>query len=191
MSLNIYWKAHARAVEKACRGHQTKCAAVKEYRRRVKIERLREWIVKILQTHTFYSFQLLPSSAAQSTMATYQFFFSFFLVSIVSCNIPISTGYFDPLDPFQQSDFGPACFRRIYTLKIKQEDSQGRSCWDNVSVVSCWGRCASNEVSSSRSNVLYDIFLSVWLKQRLQIGVFHSSALTIPFVSMKRSNRDK
>lgn len=80
-------------------------------------------------------------------MATCQLLFAFFLISLVSCNLPTNTGYFDALDPAEQLDMGPACFRRVYTLKIKQEDKQGRSCWDNVSVVSCWGRCASNEVN--------------------------------------------
>ncbi|GAB0096621.1 glycoprotein hormone beta-5 [Sergentomyia squamirostris] len=39
------------------------------------------------------------------------------------------------------------CHRRIYTYRVTQTDQKGRDCWDDVSVVSCWGRCDSNEIS--------------------------------------------
>lgn len=39
------------------------------------------------------------------------------------------------------------CHRRLYTIKVTQTDSKGHECWDNVSVMSCWGRCDSNEIS--------------------------------------------
>jgi len=38
------------------------------------------------------------------------------------------------------------CHRRLYSYKVMQSDSAGRSCWDTVNVMSCWGRCDSNEV---------------------------------------------
>ncbi|KAK6636184.1 hypothetical protein RUM43_009837 [Polyplax serrata] len=39
------------------------------------------------------------------------------------------------------------CNRRTYSHKVIQTDSEGKICWDMVTVVSCWGRCDSNEVS--------------------------------------------
>ncbi|KAL7738827.1 hypothetical protein ACLKA6_001346 [Drosophila palustris] len=39
------------------------------------------------------------------------------------------------------------CHRRLYTYRVTQSDYQGRECWDNVSVWSCWGRCDSSEIS--------------------------------------------
>ena len=44
------------------------------------------------------------------------------------------------------------CHRRIYNLPVSQADSQGRVCWDTVPVMSCWGRCDSNEVTIGFSN---------------------------------------
>jgi hypothetical protein len=49
------------------------------------------------------------------------------------------------------------CHRRLYRYKVTQSDSAGRSCWDNVNVMSCWGRCDSNEVRS-KSHFLPQIF---------------------------------
>lgn len=40
------------------------------------------------------------------------------------------------------------CHRRAYSHKVSQTDSEGRMCWDTVTVMSCWGRCDSNEVTS-------------------------------------------
>ncbi|XP_059617085.1 thyrostimulin beta-5 subunit [Phlebotomus argentipes] len=39
------------------------------------------------------------------------------------------------------------CHRRVYTYRVTQTDHKGRECWDVVSVMSCWGRCDSNEIS--------------------------------------------
>ncbi|XP_055379260.1 thyrostimulin beta-5 subunit [Condylostylus longicornis] len=39
------------------------------------------------------------------------------------------------------------CHTRLYTYRVSQTDSQGRECWDYVSVMSCWGRCDSSEIS--------------------------------------------
>lgn len=39
------------------------------------------------------------------------------------------------------------CQRRLYTYRVSQTDSNGKECWDNVSVWSCWGRCDSSEIS--------------------------------------------
>ena len=41
------------------------------------------------------------------------------------------------------------CHRRLYAYKVTKTDSAGRVCWDTISVMSCWGRCDSNEVSFS------------------------------------------
>lgn len=38
------------------------------------------------------------------------------------------------------------CHLRLYTYRVEQTDSSGRICWDNVSAMSCWGRCDSREV---------------------------------------------
>lgn len=38
------------------------------------------------------------------------------------------------------------CNRRTYSHKVTQTDSEGRACWGMITVVSCWGRCDSNEV---------------------------------------------
>ncbi|XP_065331831.1 thyrostimulin beta-5 subunit [Cloeon dipterum] len=42
------------------------------------------------------------------------------------------------------------CHRRLYSYKVIQSDPAGRSCWDVVNVMSCWGRCDSNEISDWR-----------------------------------------
>lgn len=39
------------------------------------------------------------------------------------------------------------CHKRKYTYRVSQSDKFGRSCWDFVSVNSCFGRCDSNEIS--------------------------------------------
>lgn len=38
------------------------------------------------------------------------------------------------------------CHRRLYTYRVTQADENGKQCWDTLSVLSCWGRCDSNEV---------------------------------------------
>jgi hypothetical protein len=43
---------------------------------------------------------------------------------------------------------GPiGCQKRLYTYRVSQVDSNGKECWDDLSVQSCWGRCDSNEIS--------------------------------------------
>ncbi|XP_069674022.1 thyrostimulin beta-5 subunit [Periplaneta americana] len=42
------------------------------------------------------------------------------------------------------------CHRRVYAQKVTKTDSAGRECWDVVKVMSCWGRCDSNEISDWR-----------------------------------------
>ncbi|XP_067009755.1 thyrostimulin beta-5 subunit [Anabrus simplex] len=42
------------------------------------------------------------------------------------------------------------CHMRKYNYKVTKTDSEGRLCWDYISVVSCWGRCDSNEISDWR-----------------------------------------
>ncbi|XKL61389.1 hypothetical protein PGB90_008446 [Kerria lacca] len=38
------------------------------------------------------------------------------------------------------------CYRRIYNYTIIKKDNYGRSCWDTIPAVSCWGRCDSREI---------------------------------------------
>ncbi|PNF33410.1 hypothetical protein B7P43_G04185 [Cryptotermes secundus] len=42
------------------------------------------------------------------------------------------------------------CHRRVYAYKVTKTDSAGRICWDVINVMSCWGRCDSNEISDWR-----------------------------------------
>ncbi|XP_047002291.1 thyrostimulin beta-5 subunit [Schistocerca americana] len=42
------------------------------------------------------------------------------------------------------------CHRRLYTYKVTKTDADGRACWDVINVMSCWGRCDSNEISDWR-----------------------------------------
>lgn len=39
------------------------------------------------------------------------------------------------------------CHKRMYTYRITQNDATGKQCWDDVKVMSCWGRCDSSEIS--------------------------------------------
>ncbi|XP_066975748.1 thyrostimulin beta-5 subunit [Macrobrachium rosenbergii] len=39
------------------------------------------------------------------------------------------------------------CHRRQYTYKVHKTDDNGRICWDYINVMSCWGRCDSNEIA--------------------------------------------
>lgn len=39
------------------------------------------------------------------------------------------------------------CHRRQYTYKVHKTDDDGRMCWDFINVMSCWGRCDSNEIA--------------------------------------------
>lgn len=40
-----------------------------------------------------------------------------------------------------------SCHRREYTFKAIQTDSMGRSCYQYITAMTCWGRCDSGEVS--------------------------------------------
>ncbi|KAA0200489.1 hypothetical protein HAZT_HAZT008714 [Hyalella azteca] len=40
-----------------------------------------------------------------------------------------------------------SCHRRQYTYKVTETDENGRICWDYVNIMSCWGRCDSNEIA--------------------------------------------
>ncbi|KAK5645390.1 hypothetical protein RI129_006690 [Pyrocoelia pectoralis] len=50
------------------------------------------------------------------------------------------------IDPISTLD----CHRRLYTYRVTQRDENGKECWDTLSVLSCWGRCDSNEISDWR-----------------------------------------
>lgn len=91
----------------------------------------------------------LLATVASSSMASYQFR-AILLLFILITNTQFNMAMFDQPDPQsrEQMETSPTCFLRPYTFKVKQDDSQGRSCWDTVTVTSCWGRCDSNEVKS-------------------------------------------
>lgn len=63
------------------------------------------------------------------------------LASLVSASVLSAQG---------EEDEAPeklGCHKRKYNFRVTQTDKNGRSCWDLVSVKSCWGRCDSNEIS--------------------------------------------
>ncbi|XP_071543579.1 thyrostimulin beta-5 subunit [Panulirus ornatus] len=39
------------------------------------------------------------------------------------------------------------CHRREYSYKVHKTDDNGLVCWDYINVMSCWGRCDSNEIA--------------------------------------------
>ena len=88
------------------------------------------------------------------TMATYQFQRILLLAVLIANSFRLNSAMFEQPDSQskEQMDATPTCFRRPYTFKVNQEDSEGRSCWDVVTVTSCWGRCSSNEVISPLFN---------------------------------------
>ena len=122
-----------------------------------------------------------------------------FLVAalVIAHSIPFNFAMFDPPDPETAilMESAPICLLRPYTMKVKQEDDQGLSCTDTVTVSSCWGRCDSNEVRSSkrkapgRLNSWFSlIFRNVSI--RLATGAFLSSDRTIQCASTKTSSRE-
>lgn len=44
---------------------------------------------------------------------------------------------------------GLDCNRKLYKFTVINTDSTGRRCSDEIEVMSCWGRCDSNEVRVS------------------------------------------
>lgn len=50
------------------------------------------------------------------------------------------------------------CHRRIYYHNVTRKDTFGRGCWDVIPMLSCWGRCDSNEVSEYYRIILLAIF---------------------------------
>lgn len=50
-----------------------------------------------------------------------------------------------PIDAVSTLD----CHRRLYTYRVTKADENGKQCWDTLSVLSCWGRCDSNEVNKN------------------------------------------
>lgn len=38
------------------------------------------------------------------------------------------------------------CNKKMYTFRVSNTDNNGRTCSDEINVMSCWGRCDSNEV---------------------------------------------
>ncbi|CAG7838469.1 unnamed protein product [Allacma fusca] len=55
----------------------------------------------------------------------------------------LGTGAVDPATTLD-------CHRRLYSYRVTKTDSAGRTCWDQVNVRSCWGRCDSNEIPDWR-----------------------------------------
>ncbi|KAG4076190.1 hypothetical protein HA402_014739 [Bradysia odoriphaga] len=59
----------------------------------------------------------------------------------------INSSHQNVADLQRSTEAGLGCNMRLYTYRITQSDSNGRECWDHVSVWSCFGRCDSNEIS--------------------------------------------
>ncbi|KAH9380456.1 hypothetical protein HPB48_008795 [Haemaphysalis longicornis] len=38
------------------------------------------------------------------------------------------------------------CHRREYSFRATRSDAKGNRCWDDITAMSCWGRCDSGEV---------------------------------------------
>ena len=124
-------------------------------------------------------------TVASSNMSSYQL--RTLLLAVLISNIRFNAAMFDQPDQQsrEQMETSPTCFRRPYTFKVKQDDSEGRSCWDIVTVTSCWGRCDSNEVNDYIYFMSYSLQL-IYCKivvNRLQIGVSRSSVRNIPSVN--------
>lgn len=47
------------------------------------------------------------------------------------------------------------CNRKLYTFQVSNTDVNGRTCSDEIKVMSCWGRCDSNEVLQFNIITLY------------------------------------
>lgn len=76
-----------------------------------------------------------PSSSATSSLTSHSSYSSLNRTSK-------STRYVDPRVTL-------GCHRREYTFKAVQTDSMGRSCYQYITTMSCWGRCDSGEVSDA------------------------------------------
>lgn len=50
------------------------------------------------------------------------------------------------------------CNQKMYEFPVSNTDVNGRTCFDKINVMSCWGRCDSNEVTLV--NFLYFIINS-------------------------------
>ncbi|XP_054934240.1 thyrostimulin beta-5 subunit isoform X3 [Dermacentor andersoni] len=42
------------------------------------------------------------------------------------------------------------CHRREYSFRAARTDANGNRCWDDVTAMSCWGRCDSGEIADWR-----------------------------------------
>ncbi|XP_077494069.1 glycoprotein hormone beta 5 [Amblyomma americanum] len=42
------------------------------------------------------------------------------------------------------------CHRREYSFRATRTDAKGNQCWDDITAMSCWGRCDSGEISDWR-----------------------------------------
>ncbi|XP_037273677.2 glycoprotein hormone beta 5 [Rhipicephalus microplus] len=42
------------------------------------------------------------------------------------------------------------CHRREYSFRATRTDGNGNRCWDDVTAMSCWGRCDSGEIADWR-----------------------------------------
>ncbi|KAB0789993.1 hypothetical protein PPYR_11183 [Photinus pyralis] len=67
-------------------------------------------------------------------------------VASISGTQKIVNADLERVDPINTLD----CHRRLYTYRVTQSDENGKECWDTLSVLSCWGRCDSNEISDWR-----------------------------------------
>lgn len=141
------------------------------------------------QTHPASSCRLFcfPSLRCCTMANTYQFQRIFLLAVLMANSFRLNSAMFEQPDSQskEQMDATPTCFRRPYTFKVYQEDSEGRSCWDVVTVTSCWGRCSSNEVKFHIDLIAFDDNLCFIC--RLQIGASRSNVHNIPSANTTRS----
>ncbi|XP_067119570.1 thyrostimulin beta-5 subunit-like [Centruroides vittatus] len=66
----------------------------------------------------------------------------FFLTAMLATFVTTLSAV-DPLSTLE-------CRRTEYFYKATRTDERGRQCWDNLRVMSCWGRCDSIEIADWR-----------------------------------------
>ena len=122
------------------------------------------------------------------------------LIVLLSCR-KIDAAFETPLSDsgivsFNELNQLMSCIRRVHTIRVKQVDSQGRSCWDHVSSISCWGRCQTYEVkslpfASIRHSQFQLIQLTILMRNwRFLTGASRSRCRTIPRANTTGSNLD-
>ncbi|CAH0554647.1 unnamed protein product [Brassicogethes aeneus] len=79
-------------------------------------------------------------------MLNYSIWMLFSVVINLALSQTVIKAHLEPLDASETLE----CHKRMYTYSVTQTDENGKSCRDKVSVMACWGRCDSNEISDWR-----------------------------------------